>query len=288
MIFISLCAAMWAACSAGGKGDDTTLQDTKETHKRGIFGSWRFSDSGDDEYAEFIQVPKGAGMSVEKAEKTGRVVSFFEDNTFTDIESGKYTTGSWAWIKKNRVMCLSYGNRKDTLKTQLALMEGQPDALTLLHKNAPREAFVRETEPVKAYTEDPFHPNCNRWRIKATAAESEAQLEARFANYIHHLICILKATKERESTVVSFEFSRGIVKIYSGGIGILKLEDIPDEWAETYYDIYDLRQIHEMYTNCLLRGKRIRGKSTGNWVQDDLHLLTSLYEEIQQGKLRSR
>lgn len=82
--------------------------------------------------------------------------------------------------------------------------------------------WVKEVEMLETFKMDPFYPKNNLWRKKPNQKESDEAIRERLLNYVLHFAYTLKASTERDHNVVSFVHSVGIIKVYRGGIGIVK------------------------------------------------------------------
>jgi hypothetical protein len=136
--------------------------------------------------------------------------------------------------------------------------------------------FIKSAPAVKNEKDDPFHPANNQWRVKSAGKESVEQLKEKMAGYFKHLALLLKASKERQQDVVSFEFSKGPVKIYSGAIGIYPYEMVPGEWKNTFYNDSSALAAYQLFEKHLTTSS-YKGSGTGDWVEDDYKILISIY-----------
>ena len=140
--------------------------------------------------------------------------------------------------------------------------------------------WVKEVEMVEKFKMDSFYPKNNVWRKEPSQKESDEQIRERLLNYVLHFAYILKASTEREHNVVSFANSMGIIKVYRGGIGIVKTEQIEDEWKKCFYDEEDAMKAYVLFKSYLNRGV-YKGGTTGDWVKDDYKILMSVYRKIK-------
>ncbi len=272
--FISL--LLFSACNS-------TVSDGKA-----IFGVWRLSDISGESSAE-----AGGDKLLQSAKdkellKEGMVFSFFPDNTFTQINgNGGYISGTWQWNEEGINIRLVYDNKKEDRVIEVQKAVDQKESMTMATTGGKQQlSFVKYADLLKDFKEDPFYSSHNKWRIKATASESEAQILERLGNYLAHMTYILKSSYERNQEVISFEFSMGIVKIYNGGIGAHDFALIPQTWKESYFNEGEALKAHELFTR-YLSNSSYRGASTGNWVKDDYEIMLSIYGDLKNGKFQS-
>ena len=143
--------------------------------------------------------------------------------------------------------------------------------------------FIKESEPLKDFKNDPFYASNNVWRIKPTEPESSIQLKKRLTNYFKHLSLILKSAKDRNQTVVSFEFSQGPVQIYNGGIGIYDYSLLPEYWKESFFDEVDVSASYRVYEK-YLNSNTYKGVSIGDWIEDDYNIILSIYADFSEAE----
>src|SRR5690606_10220557 len=114
-----------------------------------------------------------------------------------------------------------------------------------------KQVFVQEARALSQPDNDPYHLVNNYWRVKTDSAENSNDLKKRISNYIKHLALLLKASEERQEQSVDFTYSKGPVKIYSGGIGILPYDLTPDSWKLTFHNDSNALQAYHLYEKCL-------------------------------------
>lgn len=253
-----------------------------------VNGSWQLADLVDDQ-----NVADTAGDDLLKAAivkdeiQKGYIISFFPDGKFTEMKgSGAYRNGSWEEGNNGKAIIL-----KDSVKTETAFIQQEvlnnKQALTLMFpERRAKMKFVLIGGSLKNYHEDPFYPANNEWRIKPTHAENAMALNERLSGYFRHNLYILKAAKERKSEVVSFSFSQGIIKIYNGGIGIQQLRNVPDSWANTYYNSADALKAYKQFGE-YLQSSQYRGAGTGDWIDDDYNILLGIYADFKRNNTKA-
>ena len=177
-------------------------------------------------------------------------------------------------------MFLQSKKYKDTFKIK-AEHVNQKELLIMEKGKLQTMTFSRSGNTGENLELNAFYPNNNKWRIKPTKPETANQIKERFANYISHLAYILKTASDQKQPAVSFEFSQGIIQIYSGGIGIKSKENVPETWINSYYSPKQAWQAYEMFETYLKTSKGYKGASTGEWFIDDYNILTTIYGDLK-------
>ena len=238
-----------------------------------INGSWKLQDvvptSGDAGFDQSVELKKKL--------KEGAQISFFKDRNYSFVTgNGEYFSGSWSLEGNYKKLVLSPSiSRISNSKLEFETKEGKSQLNLINDESGTSLIFFPAAVPLTSDTEDPFHPRNNLWRVKAKAKENETLIRERLKNYIRHFALILKAAKDRNQSVVNFEFSLGPVKIYNGAIGIYPFEMVPIEWKKSFYDEADTYIAYQMFEQ-VLNTQRYNGASSGNWIDDDYNILLSI------------
>lgn len=241
--------------------------------------AWRLSevismDGEDDEVNELLKLAFEEGLLEE-----GYVLYFFPDKRFTELTGYSIEAGNWEFDGKE----LKFGDKKILVER---LEEKRKKEFLIGDIMMEEESFqaklkwVKEVEMLETFKMDPFYPKNNLWRKKPSQKENEEQIRERLLNYVLHFAYILKASTEREHNVVSFAHSMGIIRVYRGGIGIVKIEQIKEEWKNCFFDEEDAMKAYDLFKSYLNRGV-YKGGTTGDWVKDDYKILMSVYRKIK-------
>ena len=248
--------------------------------KEKIIGGWRLAevisfDSGNAEVDKMMMNNFGSVLIAD-----GFVQYFFPDRKFTEMTGYFAEHGKWAYqgsdkIKfGNRLLQIKQFEEKKGREFMIAVVEMREEDLELELK------FVREAKMLNNYKSDPFHPKNNLWRIKPKQKETDEQIKARLINYVEHFAGILKASSEREGSVVSFAHSLGIIQVYRGGIGVVKKKKVNKDWINCFYDEEDAMKAQSMFKK-YVKGNKYKGGTSGNWVKDDYQILRSLLRTMK-------
>ncbi|REA56612.1 hypothetical protein DSL64_26170 [Dyadobacter luteus] len=237
-------------------------------------GTWRLSDMNGE-------LPEENPLSA------ATLYSFFPDSTFSEVKSsGEFAAGAWSYnkvdssltIKKEKIT-LTYhvwaGRDGDGVKV---LMLTQPDNSSL-----ELGAFGKKLD---VYKEDPFYPANNTWRNRPAKAECKQEVLSRLRGYLLHSAYLFKAADTRKQSIISWEFSKGILKIYRSGIGVVKQKSVPGEWISYFHSEEDALLAHTILEDFFMT-TTYKGEATGNWVKDDYDILISTYERLKTRNLAS-
>jgi hypothetical protein len=271
-----LCAVLLTNC-APGDSSSGSKKITAET----LCSSWRLAhfevvqEENENLPAEekLIREALNAGMV-----EAGVLYAFFPDGTMTEMTGQRYQSGQWKLEKGGREIKLTYDGNSSPAELRVKDLDEQ--FLTVLAEQDGMQSKLqlrRENGQPKDPKADPFHPENNQWRKKATAKESDEQLKARLKNLVRHYIYILQKADDTKAEVVTFGHSMSVIKIYNGGIGPVPEERLPKEWKETFYDEEDALRACQLFKDWLVKTPGFGGASTGSWIKDDLVILKAMY-----------
>jgi len=254
----------------------------KTNPEQDLNGNWRLYDveqlhPSSNKPDNFTDV-----ANLKKIVQEGESLNFFGDHTFTDCKGELiYVTGNWLYAETDKNFQLQDSSKNYSITISKIKHDASGHIFfEIMDTTKNRKCtFIKITNPLQEFRDDPFYAVNNIWRIKPAAREDTLQLRARLANYFRHLALILKAAKERKQDVVSFEFSLGPVKIYNGAIGMYDYKNVPFSWKKGYYDDADAKTAYYMYQDYLSAGS-YKGVNIGNWIEDDYNILLSIYADF--------
>ena len=240
-----------------------------------LHGSWRL------DHAETGKITVNRSPdSLAKAED--KLLSFFTDSTFSEVNvNGDYGTGKWELTDADSSLVMNYGIRSEQYKVHFNRAGNGLREIELASVSGKSLSLAGFGKSMEKFRDDPFYPANNIWRKKPARPESEKQIRDRLLRYISHNARLLNAAYIRKQQILSWEFSKGIIKIYNGGIGLVGREQIPQVWIDSFYSKEDALTAYEMIDN-YLRTTSYKGKATGNWVKDDYLILVSIFEGLKR------
>jgi len=253
----------------------------KKPIDQNLHGSWRLAN---DELRE-ITIKKSADpqenatVTTEKPEDI--LLSFFPDNTFTEIKTGgAYKTGKWNYAADSS-LSMNYGNETKTFSLVFGRENTGLRLLTLKSASGESLSLAGFGKSMENFRDDPFYPGNNSWRNKPLQTETDKQILSRLTGYLLHSAYLLKAADTRKQTIISWEFSKGVIKIYNGGIGLVPRDEIPEIWTHNFYSKDDALKAYEMFDE-YLRTTTYKGTPKGNWVLDDHAILLDIISGLKQ------
>ncbi|MCF2488898.1 hypothetical protein [Dyadobacter sp. CY347] len=243
-----------------------------------LAGSWRFInfERGGDARKQYRELAKVAGSS-------GQVLmSFFPDSTFTRVHnSGAYEFGRYSYDEQEQSLLLTANRKTEELKVVTQTLPSGKQQLMVEFLPGVTLSLAQYGEPLDKFMEDPFSVQNNAWRVRPSAPETKDQIFDRLINYIGHNASILRAAYTREQDFISWEFSKGIIRVYNVGIGIVPKNEVPQVWIDSFHSREDAMECYALFENYLRKGKHVKHNS-GNWVKDDYQILA----DIREGLLR--
>ena len=265
------------ACSCSlinNKSNETTL-----------IGTWRLHDIEQIKNTTESSEPSfETNAGLKKIVKEGALLSLFEDGSYSEINGKEeYKSGHWKFSEKRKtILLIDSGLTKQQIVVNVENNMNGKQILTYLNtRENVAMKFIKASESLKDFKNDPYYASNNQWRIKPKQSESSIELKKRLANYFKHLALILKAAKDRKQDVVSFEFSQGPVKIYNGGIGIYPYNIIPEYWKDSFFDEANASAAYLNYEE-YLKTNTYKGVGIGKWIEDDYNILLSIYADFSE------
>lgn len=217
----------------------------------------------------------------------GTLLSFFNDNTYSLVTGeGNYHYGSWKIEgTSNKIRLTSNRGTNEELRFGIEKdKRGTENLILVNYKNGVALKYGREWNRLEKSEDDPFHYTNNKWRIRPAITESPDEVRKRLSMYLRHVSLILKAAKDRKQNIVYFKYSKGPVQIYSSAVGIYPYDEVPDFWKNTFYNDSGAVAAYSLYSRALLKSS-YKGKSAGNWVDDDYNILQAVLRDIQKIKV---
>lgn len=247
-------------------------------NKGKLGGSWRFA-----KFRGSSAVPNKDRSLLKVTGSMDQVLmSFFPDSTFTRVyQDGKYDFGQYSYDENDQSLLLTANRKTEELKVIIQTSPSGKQRLLVEFMPGNSLPLAQYGEPIDKYMEDPFSVQNNAWRIKPDAPETKNEIYDRLINYIGHNASILRAAYTREQDYISWEFSKGIIKVYNVGIGIVPKNEVPEAWVDSFYSREDAMECYALFENYLRNAKHTKHNS-GNWVKDDYQILA----DIREGLLR--
>jgi hypothetical protein len=250
--------------------------------KEELCNTWQISSIDDKEVKSTGSNKLDLEMSAltVRAMRDGLSFLFLNDGTYVNCTGSAYGKGTWSLEKGGKSIKVFIENGKSDFLNVVSYDKATKKLTLEIMETGLKIEFAQD-KPLEDESKNFLHPDHNLWRQKATHHESDAELTARLKNLTQHYIYLLEASLEREKNVVSFAHSQSIIKIYSGGIGCVSEEGIPDSWKNIFFDKANEQRCYELFGEILQKDGDLNITSSGNWAKDDILILKSIYGSFE-------
>jgi hypothetical protein len=103
-----------------------------------------------------------------------------------------------------------------------------------------------------------------------------------------HNALIFKKVVRLKQEKVSYEYSKGIIKFYTRGIGILPEGLIDKDWEQCFFNSKDAMTAYYLYDAYLDNKVRKGFKYAENWIKEDYLILIQVYDQINKKEKQER
>jgi hypothetical protein len=256
--------------------------ENKKITKQVLCNTWQLANIDDKEakYSDNNQLNLALSSFFVKAMQDGLSYAFFSDGSYAECTGSIYEHGNWSLSEDGKLITLTNSAQKNDAFQVFSYKEAVKK-LVLQRADSQIKLEFKQLPSLKDETMNTLYPLHNKWREKATKHENDAELTARLENLIQHYIYLLEASQERKNSVISFAQSESIIKIYSGGIGVVSEEQVPSSWKSIFFDTENEKRCYSLFEEILERGGDLNLSSTGDWVQDDITVLKAIYANFE-------
>ncbi|WP_229206143.1 hypothetical protein [Dyadobacter fermentans] len=246
-----------------------------------MIGTWRIS--GVSTGNQGVISPDGQPVrQFEPGSKNDMLISFFPDSTFTRVGTkGEYTVGQWDFDTTTSSIFLTSNRNTEEIGVFITYADNGLRLINFEFSPTESLSLTEYGRKLPRFREDPYFGQNNWWRIKPARPETDAQIRARLLNYLAHTASVLSSAQIREQDYISLEFSQGIVRLYNVGIGVVKKDQIPSTWLESFHSADDAHKAYDMFEDYLFTGKHKKYQS-GNWVRDDHRILVDIHNGMKR------
>jgi|GEM_PF-4273310 len=147
--------------------------------------------------------------------------------------------------------------------------------LTCDYKNIGRYKFHLVHDMLEDFKKDPYYSENNKWRIKSKKYESQKELKARIFNYLNHCKALLLSSTQRPNTKIRLMNSKGILKLFDGGVGLLAKEQVTTKWVHRFYSDSQASEVYDRLAQHF-EERIIKKKTPAGWRLDDVSVIDSL------------
>jgi len=285
-----LLATFFSCNDAEKKSDDNNAEAVKNTTEKGHSDRLVYLDTARNLYNLLCQdwvseddADALEGMTEDsKFEIPYRSIFFAPNGTFVKNPRNAMDYGNWVYDDAAKTITLNYTsiNGKDIYK----IAELGPDNLKLkntLINTTTILPFVGSGKRFKDINEDPFYIENNRWRIKPSKKETDAEIHQRLKDNIHFFVLYYKAVLVKEEKNVSFWGLPSCIKFFSKAIFIKKPEELKENWIRCFYNKEQAMQAYAL-ADKLLEQKYTWPKGDKNWIEQNLAVLEQMYKKVDE------
>jgi hypothetical protein len=273
--YLLLFVSFWLLGCGGNAGNGTIPRQS-------LCNTWQLANIDDKEakYSDNNQLNLALSAIFVKAMQDGLSYAFFSDGSYAECTGSIYEHGNWSLSEDGKVVMLTSSTQKSDF-FQVFSYQDATKKLIMQRSDSKIKLEFKQLPFLKDETMNTLYPLHNKWREKATKHESDAELTARLENLIQHYIYLLEASQERKDNVISFAQSESIIKIYSGGIGVVSEGRVPESWKSIFFDVENEERCYSLFEEILQRGGDLNLSSTGDWVKDDITVLKAIYANFE-------
>lgn len=187
--------------------------------------------------------------------------------------------GRWSYDNAKKLINIRYSNgSKDEYKIaaigprELILVNSGEGSVTKLK-------FIAAGKRYKDKMADPYYTDNNRWRIQPRYSETEEQIRQRLKACIHFYVLFYRDNLAKGDNLISFYGFPTCLRWYSGGIYMVKEEDLADNWFKCFYSKEEAMKAYKMMRNTVLK-KYTWSKANETWVKKNLLVLEKMYDNL--------
>jgi len=170
-------------------------------------------------------------------------LSLRKDGTFTR-DFGRFSYGRWKYENKNIYLTEQMGGTTNTNIYPVTAIGPKEMKLDL----GGGETGVFDSQPRAAgkATDDPFSLQNNKWRIRPTHKESDAEIKNRLYDHCQFWETYFNWALANELSTIDVRSTPTPIKIYGNGFTLKPLEELPANWKSCFYDEEDCSKANAM------------------------------------------
>ncbi|MDE3250595.1 MAG: hypothetical protein KGO82_18180 [Bacteroidota bacterium] len=172
-----------------------------------------------------------------------------EDGQYT-MDFGKFSYGKWEY-RGDQLLLTDQQNEKRALRVNYLTrkdMQIGPAA-------GPLDNFERQPASTGDENENPFSLINNRWRIRASAKETDQQLKERLANHFQFWERYFSWAMRHKIDYIDVRSTPTAVKIYGNGFTLKPLKELPNRWINCFFDQDDCIRANEIISKAFTSGQ---------------------------------
>ncbi len=201
------------------------------------------------------------------------------DSTFVKNPRNYMEYGRWSFDKEKKVILLKNASGS---KDEYRLAALGPNELIVVNsgiKSITKLKYVSAGKKYKLNTDNPFHIDNNRWRIKPRFSENDSLIKKRLKACLHFYILFYRDNLARQENIISFYGLPTCFRWYAGGIYLVKKEDLVENWFDCFYSKEEAMKAWKMVDK-IIGEKYNWSKENISWVKKNLMVLEQMYSKL--------
>lgn len=260
------------------KGDlDTALVSLKSFSavplNEAICQLWKMEDAGQKHWNELM-------WDSVKDKRKYPELALYKDFSVTENARCDVRFGKWKIDKKRRELLLNFtdGTHKSYFVIKILLQK-----LVVLQKMGDDNvtiSFSSDGLAREKFSEDPFYPSNNQWRIRPGSPETDKQILERVKGCVHFYSLLFMDNHQRQETDISFIGLPTCFQWYNGGIGLADKLDLDKKWVDCFYSEKQAFKGYEMLKALIEKHELKWPENPTSWVKQTHEVLDQIYEKL--------
>ncbi len=203
--------------------------------------------------------------------------SFFEDGSVVQNPRDNFKVGNWTLDEQSKHILIVFD---DGTKLDCQLNAIGVKSLLLKTGKSKTVKYVGDGKRQSNLSDEPFYPTNNKWRIKPTHAAADSAIKNRVIECVNFYHKFFKNNADHELPSISFYGLPTCFKWYSGGISIIKKENIGQKWIDCFYNKDQALQAEQILENAISKKYKWNRQET-KWVRQSADVLLQISDSIK-------
>jgi hypothetical protein len=207
-------------------------------------------------------------------------LALYKDFSVTENARCHVRFGKWKVDKKNRILLLSFTDgthksyyvEKIVLQKMVVLQNIGDDDVTI--------SFSSDGLARRRFSDDPFYPSNNQWRIKPSSPETDEQIVNRMKQCVHFYSLFFLDNNQRQETDISFIGLPNCFQWYNGGIGLVDKLDLDKKWIDCFYSEKQALRGYDMLKTLIEKHSLKWPDNPTSWIRETHEILDQIYYKL--------
>ena len=207
-------------------------------------------------------------------------LALYKDFSVTENARCNVRFGKWKIDKKRRQLLLSFADGTHTsyfvekilLQKMVVLQKIGDDDVTISFSS---DGLAREQ-----FSDDPFYPSNNQWRIKPKSSETDKQILERIKGCVHFYSLFFLDNNQRQETDISFIGLPNCFQWYNGGIGLIDRLDLDKKWMDCFYSEKEALRGYEMLKRLIEKHELNWPENPTSWIKQTHEILDQIHDKL--------